>query len=93
MAYVSSGYDSEAIHGQVLRVSSQEDATSLGTSREMKKMCDVEVLKGDWQALEFSEWNCNFSIQSLNTAWDSSIICIKIYCTERGYDTYSNLRR
>ena len=58
MAYVISGYDSEAIHGQVLRVSSQEDATSLGTSREMKKMCDVEVLKGDWQALEFSEWNC-----------------------------------
>lgn len=45
MAYVISGYDSEAIHGQVLRVSSQEDATSLGTSREMKKMCDVEVLK------------------------------------------------
>jgi hypothetical protein len=58
VAYVISGYDSEAIHGQVLRVSSQEDATSLGTSREMKKMCDVEVLKGDWQALEFSEWNC-----------------------------------
>ena len=40
MAYVISGYDSEAIHGQVLRVSSREDTTSLGTSREMKKMCD-----------------------------------------------------